>query len=101
MPSQQNPFDMLIDAVRLAVREEVGKALQSAPKEKEVEPEADWLKADDLARKYKLPKTLFEQKGREGAIKRTKPGKHVLFNVADVERYLREQAAGGTEKTNH
>jgi excisionase family DNA binding protein len=92
-----NPFDLLIDQVRQAVREEIHKALATAPLPKgECEAEPDWMRAEDLAKKYKLPKTLFEEKGREGKIQRTKPGRHVLFNVADVERFIKSNAGGGS-----
>lgn len=91
-----NPFDQFLDQVRQAVREEVQKVLQTAPPAKGDEaPEPDWMRAEDLAKKYKLPKTLFEEKGREGKIQRSKPGRHVLFNVADVERFIKSSAGGG------
>jgi len=97
----QNPFDLLLDQVRQVVREELAKALQSAAlgtATKPDVPESDWLRADDLAKKFHLPKTLFEEKGREGLIQRTKPGRHVLFNVRDVERFLQSSAGGGNHK---
>jgi hypothetical protein len=94
----KNPFELLLEQIREVVREEVKKALQSMVLETHKEkpaPESDWMRAEDLAKKYHLPKTFFEEKGREGLIERTKPGRYVLFNVRDVERFLRSQASGG------
>jgi excisionase family DNA binding protein len=48
----------------------------------------DWLKADEAAQLYGLPKTWFEERGRTGDIARTKPGRYVLFKRRDVEEYL-------------
>lgn len=97
-----NPFDLLIEQVRQAVREEIANALKDAPQAKEHDgaAEAEWMRAEDLAKKYKLPKTLFEEKGREGKIQRTKPGRHVLFNVADVERFIKSGADGGNNSSH-
>ena len=98
-----NPFDLLIDQVRQAVREEVAKALQqgAAPAGAKAEPEPEWMRAEDLAKKFHLPKTLFEDKGREGKIQSARPGRHILFNVRDVERYLQSIAAGGGNGKDH
>jgi excisionase family DNA binding protein len=48
----------------------------------------DWLKANEAAQLYGLPKTWFEERGRAGDIARTKPGRYVLFKRHDVEEYL-------------
>jgi excisionase family DNA binding protein len=48
----------------------------------------EWLKAEELAAEYGLPKTWFEERGRSGEIARTKPGRYVLFKRRDVEAYL-------------
>ena len=71
---QQNPFDLLIDQVRLVVRDEIHRALKdefanvlkdaSMTQNRATQPEPEWMIAEDLARKFKLPKTLFEAKGR-------------------------------------
>ena len=50
----------------------------------------EWLKAEELAAEYGLPKTWFEERGRAGDIARTKPGRYVLFKRRDVEAYLDE-----------
>ena len=39
--------------------------------------EKDWLRAEELAELYGLPRTWFEERGRAGDIERTKPGRYV------------------------
>lgn len=82
--AEKNPFDVLLDAFRHIVREEISTALKAELNGVEKE----WLKADEAARLYGLPKTWFEEKGRAGEIARTKPGRYVLFKKRDVEDYL-------------
>ena len=98
---QPNPFDILLDQVRQVVREEVERgvkqALNQAPADRSAgkTPETAWLRAEELAKMYNLPRTFFEEKGREGKITRTKPGRYVLFKLTDVERYLQSIQTGG------
>ena len=82
----KNPFDVLLDAFRRIVREEIEQAIKNSkpPAQKE------WLRAEELAELYGLPKTWFEERGRAGEIQRTKPGRYVLFKRRDVEKYLEE-----------
>jgi hypothetical protein len=56
----------------------------------------DWLKAEELAAEYGLPKTWFEERGRAGDIARTKPGRYVLFKRRDVEAFLEKKKSNGT-----
>jgi len=77
------PFDLLLEQIRAAVGEEIAAALKGADK-----PIKDWLRAEELAELYGLPKTWFEERGRAGDIARTKPGRYVLFARRDVEAYL-------------
>ena len=79
----KNPFDALLDSFRQIVREEITAAIKA-----QKQPVKDWLRADELAVLYGLPKTWFEERGRTGEIERTKPGRYVLFNRRDVEDYL-------------
>jgi excisionase family DNA binding protein len=78
-------FDPFFEKIREIVREEIGKALQNG---KQPAVEKDWMKAEELARLYGLPKTWFEERGRAGEIARTKPGRYVLFARRDVESFL-------------
>jgi hypothetical protein len=55
----------------------------------------DWLKAEELAAEYGLPKTWFEERGRAGDIARTKPGRYVLFKRRDVEAFLEKNKRNG------
>jgi hypothetical protein len=56
----------------------------------------EWLKAEELAVEYGLPKTWFEERGRAGDIARTKPGRYVLFKRRDVEAFLEKKKSNGT-----
>jgi excisionase family DNA binding protein len=98
-----NPFDLLIAEVRQAVREEIRDALQAARLEIEASkvPPKEWMRAEELAAEFNLPRTWFEEKGREGKITRSKPGRYVLFKRSDVERFLESQTSGGAEKHTH
>lgn len=79
----KNPFDAMLEAFRQVVREEIAALRQDKPV-----PAKDWLRAEELADIYGLPKTWFEERGRVGEIKRCKPGRYVLFARRDVEAYL-------------
>ena len=82
----KNPFDLLLDQIRAVVREELAVALETQLNGRQ--SEKDWLKAEEAAQLYGLPKTWFEERGRAGDIARTKPGRYVLFKRRDVEEYL-------------
>ena len=89
----KTPFDAFLDAFRQVVREEIAAAMngREQPKLK------DWLRAEELAALYGLPKTWFEERGRAGEIARAKPGRYVLFARRDVEAYLeRNKAKNGS-----
>jgi excisionase family DNA binding protein len=84
----KNPFDLLVDQIRAVVREEIAAALKTESNGQHNVAHKDWLKADEAAQLYGLPKTWFEQRGRAGDIERSKPGRYVLFNRRDIEAYL-------------
>src|SRR5882724_9719185 len=77
----------ILDAIRQVVREEVQAAFAARENDQGL-GKKDWLKADEAAQLYGLPKTWFEERGRAGDIARTKPGRYVLFKRRDVEEYL-------------
>jgi excisionase family DNA binding protein len=89
----KNPFEPFFDEVRRIVREEIAAALQSQGKA--TAADKDWLRAEELAGLYGLPKTWFEERGRAGEISRTKPGRYVLFARRDVEAYLERNKKQG------
>jgi hypothetical protein len=93
MNEAKNPFELMIDAVRQAVREEVKSVLASH--ENGRSKRKDWVRAEELSEIYDLPKRWFEDRGREGKIQRTKPGRYVLFYRPDVDRFLHESMTGG------
>jgi hypothetical protein len=85
-PAKNNPLvvHLTADELREIVREEIERAFKNG-KPAVVK---DWLRADELAEQYGLPKTWFEERGRTGDIARTKPGRYTLFHRKDVEVYL-------------
>jgi excisionase family DNA binding protein len=92
---QQGPAPALLfgeaflNAIRHTVREVIKEELKSFQASNG--PSAhkrEWLKAEELAELYGLPKTWFEERGRAGEIARTKPGRYVLFARRDVENFL-------------
>jgi hypothetical protein len=94
----KNPFDIMLDSFREIVKEEIGELKKEIEHGKKAGPQkTDWLRAEELAAIYDLPKTWFEDRGREGTIMRTKPGRHMLFYRPDVDKYLIEHAEGGAK----
>jgi len=93
MSEPTNPSALLwqaiLDAIRQAVREEIEAAFAARDKGRGL-AEKDWLKADEAAQLYGLPKTWFEERGRAGEIARTKPGRYTLFQRRDIEAYLEQ-----------
>ena|SRR5215467_25938 len=88
----KNPFDLLVDQIRAAVRQEID-ILRSELNSKAALSAKDWLKAEQAEQLYGLPKTWFEEKGRAGDIARTKPGRYTLFQRRDIEAYLERNKA--------
>jgi Helix-turn-helix domain len=86
----KNPFDMLLDQIREVVREEIQSLTAELNGNSHSTSKREWLKAEELAAEYGLPKTWFEERGRAGDIARTKPGRYVLFKRRDVEEYLNQ-----------
>ena len=86
----KNPFDLLVDQIRAVVREEIAAALKAESNDQRNVANKDWLKADEAAQLYGLPRTWFEERGRTGDIARTKPGRYVLFARRDIERYFED-----------
>jgi hypothetical protein len=95
MAERLNPFDIMLDANRQVVREEVRNELREALDGNSTK--RDWVRAEELASIYDLPRTWFEERGREGVISRTKPGRYVLFYRADLESYLQQHKTGGAK----
>jgi len=62
--------------MREVIREEIQRARGQGRSGKE------WLNASEAAELYGLPKNWFEERGRNGEIKRTKARKYVLVQQA-------------------
>jgi excisionase family DNA binding protein len=89
----KNPFDVMLEAFREMVREVVREEIRGAIGNGK--PEKEWLKAEELAEIYGLPRTWFEERGRAGDIARVKPGRYVLFKRRDVEAFLEKNKRNG------
>jgi len=70
--------------LRRVVREEIKAALPNGSSK----PVKDWLRASELSDHYGIPRRWFEDRGRAGDIKTTRPGRYVLFDRRSVESYL-------------
>jgi excisionase family DNA binding protein len=88
-----SPFDSFFEKIREIVREEIKAALNGNGHSTS---RREWLKAEELAEEYGLPKTWFEERGRAGDIARTKPGRYVLFKRRDVEAFLEKKKSNST-----
>ena len=84
------------EELRQIVREAVHEEIKAALAAKQA-PAKEWLKADEAAQLYGLPKTWFEERGRAGDIARSKPGRYVLFKRRDVEEYLEKNKSKNRE----
>ena len=82
-----NPFEQILDAIRIIVAEEIAKAMNG---NRHAGSKKEWLKAQELAAEYGHPATWFQERGRAGDIARNKSGRFVLFKRSDVEAYLEE-----------
>jgi len=71
--------------MREVIREEIQRARGQGRSGKE------WLNTSEAAELYGLPKNWFEERGRNGEIKRTKARKYVLFSRRDIETYLEQK----------
>ena len=69
-----NPFDLLIDQIRQAVRQEIGKASVVT----------GLVDAETLAKKLSLPVSWVYEQSRQGGIPTHRIGRYVRFNVAEV-----------------
>ena len=80
----KNLVDALLEAFRQIIREEIGAAMNG----NRPAVSKEWMTAGELSELYSLPATWFERLGRQGDLKRTKPGRRVLFLRRDVELFL-------------
>ena len=87
-PTLETAFEILL---RRVVREEIRAALDG---DKRQTARKDWLRAEELAEEYGLPRTWFEERGRTGELARTKPGRYVLFCPASPRHALLAESLG-------
>jgi excisionase family DNA binding protein len=69
----KNPFELVLDAIRAVVREEVAR-----------EARTEVLTAEQLAEKLKVPVSWVYEQSRLGNIPTIRLGKYVRFNLSDV-----------------
>lgn len=78
-PKSQNPFDLLLEQIRVVVREEIDAAVN--PRE--------LLTPEELAGKLKLPVSWIYEKSRLDEIPTHRLGAYIRFDLQEV---LRSQA---------
>jgi excisionase family DNA binding protein len=82
-----NPFDVFLDAIRQAVREEIAAAakIQSKPKLTYTTPEA--------AEILNVPETWLAAAAREGRVPSVRIGHYVRFKLSDLENFIETRRA--------
>jgi excisionase family DNA binding protein len=70
-----NPFDLLVDQIRAAVREEIRAA---ADGNKEL------LEPEDLAARLKVPVSWVYEQSRQGKIPTHRLGRYIRFDLVEV-----------------
>ena len=78
----KNPFDLLLDAVRLILREEIAAAVKNQPK-----PKLTYSTAE-AAELLNVPETWLATAAREGRIPVIRVGHYVRFKLADLEKFI-------------
>lgn len=78
----KNPFDLLLDAVRLIVREEIGTAVKN-----QLKPKFTYSTAE-AAELLNVPETWLATAAREGRIASVKVGHYVRFKLVDLENFI-------------
>jgi excisionase family DNA binding protein len=71
-----NPFDLLIDQIRAAIRDEIRVLLNTNPKE--------LLTPEELARRLNLPVSWVYEQSRQGNIPTHRIGKYIRFDFNEV-----------------
>jgi len=71
-----NPFDLLIDQIRIAVREEIAAASAAGNKE--------LLEPEELAARLKVPVSWVYEQSRQGSIPTHRIGRYIRFDFLEV-----------------
>jgi excisionase family DNA binding protein len=72
----KNPFDLLIDQIRVVVREEIAAASSNGTKE--------LLEPDELAARLKVPVSWVYEQSRQNQIPTHRIGRYIRFDLAEV-----------------
>jgi len=89
----KNPFDLLLDAVRQVVQEEVTKALD---KKKPVQRRL--YKTGEVSAMLNLPESWLATKARNGEVPSRMFGKYRVFSEEDIQAIIERAAVkNGTE----
>lgn len=74
--TSKNPFDLLVDQIRVVVREELTAAAAASSRE--------LLSVEELAAALKVPMSWVYEQSRLGNIPTHRVGKYIRFNLAEV-----------------
>lgn len=72
----KNPFEILVQEIRLAIREEIKAASTNGNKE--------LLEPEELAAQLKVPVSWVYEQSRQGNIPTHRLGRYVRFNLTEV-----------------
>ena len=79
-----NPFDLLIEQIRIVVREEIkAVATQSA---------TELIEAEELAARLKVPVSWVYEQSRQGGISTHRIGRYIRFDLAAVLESQKKKA---------
>jgi excisionase family DNA binding protein len=78
-----NPFDLLIDQIRAAIRDEIRVLLNTNPKE--------LLAPEELARRLNLPVSWVYEQSRHGKIPTHRIGRYIRFDLLEVIESQKKQ----------
>ena len=95
---EKNALDMWLEGSRLlfeALRSMHSEEIRKAEAQKQEEPNKEWIRAEEAAKRFPVPRTWFEKAGRDGLIERTRAGKYVFFRVQSIEKYFESHQKRG------
>jgi excisionase family DNA binding protein len=81
----KNPFDLLVDQIREAVREELAVAIHKQ------KPPKLLLSAEEAAPMIGVKPSWLATAAREGKIPSVRCGHYVKFKISDLEKYIEAQ----------
>jgi hypothetical protein len=80
--------EAFMEALKTVVREVVREEIRAFAGQTGPNKPREWLKAEELAVEFGLPKTWFEERGRAGEIERTKPRPLCIIQTARCRSFF-------------